>query len=229
MIGFRAQRFAVPLALAALLVGCAPPVTSSASEPVAFPSEPVPSRSGRAAPTVTAVTCPPEGVRFEVGQGDAAMGLRVLGITLVNCGSRIYGLNGYPAVRSLDEDRVALKVRVLHGVKEIIGSAMPWDGLPQPVVLKPGQRAGAAVAWRNTYDDIRKPPVTVRFLDIAPLPGRPSQVVAPDGGLDLGSTGRIGVSAWELLPDTDAPASPAGPPVAGASASEPVETGGPLP
>ncbi|MEV8508240.1 DUF4232 domain-containing protein [Actinoplanes sp. NPDC051475] len=229
MIGFRAHRFAVLLALAALLAGCAPPATSSASEPVAFPSKPVPFRSGRATPSVTAVTCPPEGVRFEVGEGDAAMGLRVLGITLVNCGSRTYPLNGYPAVRSLGEDRVALKVRVLHGVKEIIGSVMPWDGRPQPVVLKPGQRAGAAVAWRNTYDDIRKPPVTVRFLDIAPLAGRPSQVVAPDGGLDLGSTGRIGVSAWELLPDTDAPASPAGPPVPGASASEPVETGGPLP
>jgi hypothetical protein len=135
-------------------------------------------------------------VRFEVGEGDAAMGLRVLAITLVNCGSRTYRLSGYPVVRSLDEDRAVLKVRVRHGVEEIIGSAMPWDGPPKPVVLRPGQRASTAVAWRNTYDDIRQPPVTVRFLDIAPRAGRPSQIVAPDGGLDLGSTGRIGVSAW---------------------------------
>ncbi|GAB1688353.1 DUF4232 domain-containing protein [Krasilnikovia sp. M28-CT-15] len=227
MIGPRAHRVAVPLALAALLAGCARPVTSTGSEPPALVSEPRPSRS--AIPAVTAVPCPPEGVRFEVGQGDAAMGLRVLSIALVNCGSGTYRLNGYPAVRSLDEDRARLKVRVLHGVKEIVGSALPWDGPPKPVVLKPGQRAGTAVAWRNTYDDIRKPPVTVRFLGISPLAGRPSQVVAPDGGLDLGSTGRIGVSAWSLLPDTDAPASPAHPPVPGASASEPVNSTVPLP
>jgi hypothetical protein len=156
------------------------------------------------------------------------MGLRVVGITLVNCGPRTYRLNGYPAVRSLDDDRALLQVRVLHGVAEIIGSAMPWDGPPKPVVLEPGQRAGAAVAWRNTYDDVRKPPVTVRFLDIAPVAGRPSQIIDPDGGLDLGSTGRIGISAWSPLPDSDAPASPPGRPVPGPSAPEPVETGAPL-
>jgi Protein of unknown function (DUF4232) len=156
------------------------------------------------------------------------MGLRVLGITLVNCGPQTYRLNGYPAVRPLDDDRTALKVRVLHGVKDIIGSAMPWDGPPKPVVLKPGQQAGAAVAWRNTYNDIRKPPVTVRFLDIAPLAGRPSQIIEPNGGLDLGSTGRMGVSAWTLLSASDATASPTDRPVPGISASKPVETG-PLP
>lgn len=85
------------------------------------------------------------------------------------------------------------------------------------------------MGWRNTYDDIRQLPVTVRFLDIAPLAGRPSQVVEPTGGLDLGSTGRIGVSAWRLLPDSGAPASPASPPILSTSAAEPVETGRPLP
>jgi hypothetical protein len=175
------------------------------------------------------VTCPPEGVRLETGEGDAAMGLRVLGITLVNCGSRTYRLNGYPVVRPLDEDRKELKVRVLRGVKQIIHSEMPWDGPPKPVVLKPGQRAGTAVAWRNTYDDLREPPVTVKYLKIAPLTGRPSQTVEPTGGLDLGSTGRFGVSAWTLLPDTDTVPSPAAPPAPGASATEPVETTSPLP
>jgi len=228
VIRIRALRFVVPLAFAALLVGCARPATSSTLEPPGFSSGLVPSRPGHATPSATTVTCPPEGVRFEVDQGDAAMGLRVLGITLVNCGPLTYRLNGYPAVRSLDGDRTALKVRVLHGAKEIIGSAMPLDGPPKPVVLQPGQRAGTAVAWRNTYNDIRKPPVTVKFLDIAPLAGRPSQIIDPNGGLDLGSTGRIAVSAWSLLPDSDATASPANPPVPGATASEPVETGGPL-
>ncbi|MEV4640581.1 DUF4232 domain-containing protein [Actinoplanes sp. NPDC049548] len=229
MIGLRARRFAVPLMLAALLGGCAAPGTSPVTQPPVVPSDPVPFPSGRPKPSASAVTCPPEGVRLGVGEGDAAMGLRVLSITLVNCGSRTYRLNGYPAVRCLDELRAALKVRVLHGVKQIVGTDLPWDGPPEPVVLRPGQSAGTGVAWRNTYDDIRKPPVTVRFLDIAPVAGRPSQVVGPEGGLDLGSTGRIAVSAWRLIPDPGATASPPASPVPGASASDPVESPGPLP
>jgi hypothetical protein len=195
------------LACATLLVGCARPESPPLSVPSTFAPDPVRTRAGPAVPSATSVTCPPEGVRLEVGEGEAAMGLRVLGFTLVNCGRRTYRLNGYPAVRSLDDDRTALEVRVVHGVRDLIGSAVPWDGPPKPVVLQPGQQAGTAVVWRNTYDDVRQLPVTVRFLDIAPLAGRPSQIVEPGGGLDLGSTGRISVSAWRLLPDGGAPAS----------------------
>jgi hypothetical protein len=155
------------------------------------------------------------------------MGLRVFDIILVNCGARTYRLNGYPAVRALDEDRAPLDIRILRGVGEIVGSGLPWDGPPKPVVLRPGQRAGAAVAWRNTYDDIRRPPVDARFLRVEPLAGRPAQIIAPRAGLDLGSTGRVGVGPWRILPD--ATATPAAPPVPGSAASEPVETGGPLP
>jgi hypothetical protein len=229
VIRTRAHRFVVPLALVALLVGCARPVSSSGAEPPAFPVDPVPSRFGRAIPSAPTVTCPPDGVRFQVGQGDAAMGIRVLSITLVNCGIRTYRLNGYPAVRSLDDDRKALKVRVLHGVKEIIGTGMPWDDPPRPVVLEPGQQASTGVAWRNTYDDIREPPVTVEFLDIAPLAGRPSQIVDLDGGLDLGSTGRLGVSAWTLIPDSAATVAPDGRAEPDASSPPPPpESAGPL-
>lgn len=56
MIGFRARRFAVPLALATLLVGCGPQVTSPAAESPTIPSEPVPSRSKRPTPSASAVT-----------------------------------------------------------------------------------------------------------------------------------------------------------------------------
>lgn len=221
VIGISARRLAVSLTAVALTAGCARPVSGHGPE-----SAPVPGAA--ASPPATTVTCPPEGVRLEVGEGDAAMGLRVLGITLVNCGPRTYRLNGYPAMRPLGADRAALKVQVLHGVKQILGS-MPWDAAPEPVTLEPGQRAGTAVAWRNTYDDTRQPPVTVTFLDITPQAGRPAQTVAPTGGLDLGSTGRFGVAAWRLLPGSDAAGSPTNPPVPGTSASEPVETGIPLP
>ncbi|MGW4946525.1 DUF4232 domain-containing protein [Actinoplanes sp. NPDC004185] len=227
MIKIRGHRFVVPLACAALLVGCARPAEPSTSEPPAFP-DPMPFPSGLITPSATPGTCPPEGVRFQVGEGDAAMGLRVLSIILVNCGSKTYRLKGYPAVRPLDDDRSELKVRVLHGIKEILGTAIPRDNPPRPVVLKPGQQAGTTVAWRNTYDDIRQPPVTVKLLDIAPLAGRPSRIIAPGDGLDLGSTGRLGISAWSVLPDGAATANPNGRPVPGVSASKPAETDGPL-
>ncbi|GAA4949377.1 DUF4232 domain-containing protein [Actinoplanes utahensis] len=227
MIRNRVSRcFVVPV-LVASLAGCARPVSRPDSS-AGRPSGPAITLPGQVTPSATAVTCPPEGVRFEVGEGDAAMGLRVLGIKLINCGSETYRLNGYPAVRPLDEDLTKLKVRILHGVTEITGT-MPWDGPPKPVTLEPGQQAGTAVAWRNTYDDVRQPPVRVEFLDIAPLAGRPSRIVDPRGGLDLGSTGRFGVSAWRLLPDDETTPSPTDPVSPGATTAEPVETVGPLP
>ncbi|MGA5302824.1 DUF4232 domain-containing protein [Nucisporomicrobium flavum] len=228
MTGSRMRSLAALVALAALLTGCARPATTAGSGLPVSRSEPARSASARPTPSATVVTCPPDGVRLELGTGDAAMGLRVLGITLVNCGTRAYRLDGYPGVRSLVEDRTALRVRVLHGLEEIVGSALPSDGPPEPVLLDPGRRARTAVAWRNTYDDIRQPPVTVASLEIAPRPGGPAQLLRPSGGLDLGSTGRLGVAAWRLLPDTPVPSAPAGRPVPGVSAPEPVESAGPL-
>jgi hypothetical protein len=196
----------VAVALMVLLGGCAQPGSSGTVEAGDGVSDTVPRVSSSPSPVgvvpsaAAAVTCPPEGVRVEPGTGDAASGLRVLGITLTNCGKRTYRIDGYPAVRSLDKDRTALDVQVLKGVAEIAGPIPEWNAPPQPVTLKPGQRATAVVAWRNTYDNLEHPPVDVTFLEVAPLAGRPAQVIAPDNGLDLGSTGRIGVSAWRLDP-----------------------------
>ncbi|WP_275412536.1 DUF4232 domain-containing protein [Actinoplanes palleronii] len=150
-------------------------------------------------PGLLSAACPPEGVRVQPDGGDAAAGLRVLSITLVNCGTKSYRLSGYPAVQVLDDDGAVLDLRVLNGVTEILGS-MPWDGPPKPVTLRPGQRASTAVAWRNTYDDTRKPPANGKYLRIEPLAGRPAQTIEPDAALDFGSTGRLAVSSWQLFP-----------------------------
>jgi Protein of unknown function (DUF4232) len=133
------------------------------------------------------------------------MGLRALGVHLINCGRKPYRMNGYPAVHALDEHRSKLNVRVLNGVTEIAGALPTWSGPPRPVVLKPGQRATAVVVWRNTYDNISRPPVDAPYLDMAPAAGRPAQVLAPEGGIDLGSTGRLGVSPWRLTPAPKTP------------------------
>lgn len=99
---------------------------------------------------------------------------------------------GAPCGHRPGRDRGRLDVRILDGVT---GALPNLDGPPRPVVLRPGERATAVLAWRNTYNDAREPPVQVPFLEIAPA-ARPAQVLEPDGPLDLGSTGRIGVSPW---------------------------------
>ena len=61
------------------------------------------------------------------------MGLRALGLNLINCGRKPYRVNGYPAVHALDERRLRLDVRVLKGVTEIAGPIPDWTGPPRPV------------------------------------------------------------------------------------------------
>ncbi|BCY07132.1 DUF4232 domain-containing protein [Actinoplanes sp. L3-i22] len=213
MIEDRVRAGVAAAALAVLLGGCAQPGTSGTVEagdgvsdtvPVwsAPPSGPAgPAGPASPVPTETAVTCPPDGVRVAAGTGDAASGLRVLGITLTNCGTKVYRVNGYPSLRALDQDHQVLDVTMLNGAKQVLHTDLPWDGPPKPVVLKPGQQAGVGIAWRNTYDDLTDPPVTVTYLEVTPSAGGPAQVIAPPSGLDLGSTGRIAVSAWQLDAD----------------------------
>ena len=54
----------------------------------------------------------------------------------------------------------------------------------------------AVLSWRNTYDDISKPPVSGVYLSVAVTEGGARQIVKPPVPLDLGSTGRLEVSVW---------------------------------
>ncbi|GIM90679.1 DUF4232 domain-containing protein [Paractinoplanes toevensis] len=178
-----------PLILAALLAGCSTP---------ALPAPPP------ASPSVSvsvAPTCPADGVRVELGTGDAAAGLRVLDFFLVNCGTAVVKVKGYPAVRLLDEQRRNVSVNILQGTYVITGSVPDWNKPPREVVLRPGERATAVVAWRNTYDNLADPPVNATHLEITPTAGGTAQVLTPRGDIDLGSTGRIGVSSWQPRSD----------------------------
>lgn len=194
----RTRRLTYPLIAAALLAGCASarPVSTVPDRAAALPAAsgfsptPAPSRP----------PCPATGVLLRPGAVDAAMGLRALGLYLDNCGSTPFRVNGYPQLRVLDEQQAVLPVRVLQGVSDITISIPDGDGPPRPIVLEPGEQARAIVAWRNTYNDGTNPPVNAPYLDVAPAAGQPAQVLAPQGGLDLGSTGRVGVSPWLKSP-----------------------------
>ncbi|MFE5185136.1 DUF4232 domain-containing protein [Streptomyces sp. NPDC056628] len=151
--------------------------------------------------------CPASGVRVYADQGDAAMGLRVVGLHLVNCGTRPYALDGYPELEVQDEDHDPVKdVRILRGTEQI-GSGIGGQGAPRPVTLRPGEAAAATLAWRNTTQ--AGAPVNAPYARVRARPGADPVTVVPE--LDLGTTGRLGVGPWrrdETYRDLDAGARP---------------------
>jgi hypothetical protein len=137
-------------------------------------------------------TCPESGMHLYADEGDAAMGLRVVGLHLVNCGTRPLRLNGYPKLAIQDEDHHAVDgVRILQGTDQI-STGVGGDGSPQPVVLRPGEAAVSQLAWRNTTQ--AGEPVNAPYVRVWAEPAADPVTVVPE--LDLGTTGKLGVGPW---------------------------------
>ncbi len=137
--------------------------------------------------------CPSSGVRLAADAGDAAMGLRVVGLHLTNCGTRVYHLNGFPLLQLLDKDR-----NPVPAIKILKGGGMPgFDAPARPVTLEPGQSATAGLMWRNTTDS-GSTPVNAPYVRVRARTGAPPIMVTPE--LDLGTTGRLAVSPWKKDP-----------------------------
>ncbi|GAA4014151.1 DUF4232 domain-containing protein [Streptomyces marokkonensis] len=137
-------------------------------------------------------SCPRSGLRLTADKGDAAMGLRVVGLHLENCGSRPYSLEGYPVLQLLDEDLEPVDgIDILRGTNEI-PMAGDGDEPPRPVTLRPGESAVSGLAWRNTTQFGEA--VTVPYVRVRAESGSDPVVVTPN--LDLGTTGKLGVRAW---------------------------------
>jgi hypothetical protein len=185
----RVRRFVLAVLASALLAGCT-------VRPAALPAP----AGSSVRPVPPVVTCWPEGVVFSVGGEDAAMGLRVLTVELTNCGSAPYPVNGYPRVRLLDERHRPLEVSVLHGSASI-ATVPGFDTPPSAITLRPGEQARAGLLWRNGVTDTTADPVTAVHLEAAAAPGEPWRPVPSDGPdgvhIDLGTTGRLGVQAWQ--------------------------------
>ncbi|WP_431936377.1 DUF4232 domain-containing protein [Micromonospora sp. RP3T] len=198
------------LAGVALLAGCA--ATPAPVDPLATP----PDRPGAEVAPSPSAACTPEGIRITELGVSAAMGLRAMGLDLVNCGTQPYVLRGYPAVSLRDADGDPIKVAIIPGATGITSG---FDAPPTGLVLRPGERAGAALLWRNTFTDPTVAATEGAQLDVAPVAGRPAYEVAMDGTIDLGNTGRLGVSAWKRrdADPTTEPVTPSAPP-------SPVET-----
>ncbi|MDT0489845.1 DUF4232 domain-containing protein [Streptomyces griseus] len=148
-------------------------------------------------------TCPASGIRVSADQGDAAMGLRVVGLHLENCGTRDYTVQGYPLLRLLDHGMKPVDgIEILDGSGEITTGAGP-DEPPRPVTLGPGETATAGLVWRNTTES--GTPVNVPYVQVRAKAGAEPVTVTP--GLDLGTTGKLGVRPWKK---TDAEAQQGG-------------------
>ncbi|MFH0518740.1 DUF4232 domain-containing protein [Streptomyces sp. M41] len=154
--------------------------------------------------------CPASGVHVFTDRGDAAMGLRVIGLHLVNCGTEPYRINGYPKLELLDESHDSVHgVRMLQGT-ERISTGVGGQGSPRPVVLQPGEAAQAMLAWRNTTG--AGTAVNAPYARVWAKPGARPVTVMPE--FDLGTTGQLGVGAWKKDETyrADAPADDAGRP-----------------
>ncbi|MEU1290505.1 DUF4232 domain-containing protein [Kitasatospora sp. NPDC005856] len=186
-------------------------------EPASFPPRTGPARPGtrpskpeiltvRSVPTAEAPNaggpCPPTGLRLYADEGDAAMGLRVVGLHLRNCGTATVTLDGYPAVQPLDLDHKPLDgLRVLRGGSEI-ATGTGADAPPQKIALRPGEGARSTLVWRNTTD-LAGEPQNAPYVRVRATPDAAPVMVTPE--LDLGTTGRLGAGAWVREDANDKP------------------------
>ncbi|WP_052391091.1 DUF4232 domain-containing protein [Streptomyces sp. NRRL B-24484] len=147
--------------------------------------------------------CPPSGTRVYADEGDAAMGLRAVGLHLENCGAGTVRLNGYPELQVIDEEhRPVGAVQVLHG-GSAISTGTGTDEPPRPITLGPGERAYAGLVWRNTVDNLTVDPVNAPYLRVRATADAAPVTVIPE--LDLGTTGRLAVGAWKKDQTEDRP------------------------
>ncbi|WP_369226203.1 DUF4232 domain-containing protein [Streptomyces sp. R39] len=170
--------------LGVLAPGASPVTRVKVAEVTKVPADEAPAETG---------ACPSSGVRLWADDGDAAMGLRVVGLHLQNCGKRDYALDGYPELSLLDDDREPVEgVRILRG-GAAVASGTGFDDPPGPLVLKPGESALSGLVWRNTTQ--AGTAVNVPYVRVLAKPGAAPVTVTP--GLDLGTTGKLGVGAWK--------------------------------
>ncbi|MEV0991592.1 DUF4232 domain-containing protein [Streptomyces sp. NPDC049949] len=148
-------------------------------------------------PAAGASACPEGGVRLLEGPGDAAMGLRVADVQLVNCGTQPYVLEGYPEIRLLDRKRAPVEVTVVHGADGITSAPSGVEGVPQKVELRPGQAASLGMVWRNLVTDSTVPAAEGWVLDVTPRPGAPRVELELRHSVDLGNTGKLGIGPWK--------------------------------
>ncbi|GAB3662127.1 DUF4232 domain-containing protein [Glycomyces tarimensis] len=155
-------------------------------------TEPVPDDTETPAeePAPDAGACTEEGFQITITEPSAAMGIRAVGIDLVNCGAEAIEVNGYPVVE------------VLHGgatieVEVHEGSGQLTDPGPTAITVEPGGSVSAGMLWRNKVESADPADVVnATALAMTYAEGAPTIVVTPSYPIDLGTTRYLEVTAW---------------------------------
>ncbi|MFG2709160.1 DUF4232 domain-containing protein [Streptomyces goshikiensis] len=184
------------------LAGCeVPPPPEAApgpTAPVRAPSAPRPVRPSQPEPPAQPERqpCPEGGVRLREAGGDAAMGLRLASLALVNCGTEPYVLEGYPELRVLDKQGAPVEVSLGTGTNGVTTQVAGVEAAPRKMTLRPGAEATFSMVWRNTVTDVTVPAVEGWELEVLPRPGAPRLRLRLSQPVDLGNTGRLGYGPW---------------------------------
>ncbi|MFJ9891573.1 DUF4232 domain-containing protein [Streptomyces sp. NPDC091287] len=211
------RRASVVLLAAALtaLTGCSgflvpagegeePDPTPSASAPRSgivraetLPPTPAPAYGGtaRTGPTpAPPEKCPASGAVVTMGEVLTAMMSRAVALTLTNCGSKPYRVDGYPSVQALGEDGERLPVKVNPA-----GSQFGRDRGPEALTLKPGSTARSMLAWVSTKEGGEL--VMADALELAAAPDAGARVY-PLEGHDIRYMDELNITAWRAeLPE----------------------------
>ncbi|MGW0559190.1 DUF4232 domain-containing protein [Streptomyces sp. NPDC003016] len=172
------------------------------------PSSPGPSSHGPAArgpeewpPVASAPPASPAGTppgrcssgRPEVSMGEvqAALGHRAVGLTLTNCGEEPHQVYGYPTVQALGTDGKVLDIWVNRG-----SSYMGQDKGPASVILDPGESVRSLLSWTSNPSAGRLRQAAA--LAIAAAPGEKARKFPLEG--EMRTVDELTLTAWRTGP-----------------------------
>lgn len=136
--------------------------------------------------------CPASGAVVTMGEVLTAMMSRAVALTLTNCGSKPYRVDGYPSVQALGEDGERLPVKVNPA-----GSQFGRDRGPEALTLKPGGTARSMLAWVSTQEGGEL--VMADALELAAAPDAGARVY-PLEGHDIRYMDELNITAWRAEP-----------------------------
>ncbi|WP_103530803.1 DUF4232 domain-containing protein [Streptomyces sp. SM11] len=162
-----------------------------------LPATPAPGADAPAQPGPTSAPpgkCPASGAVVTMGEVLAVMMSRAVVLTLTNCGSKPYRVDGYPSVQALGEDGERLPVKVNPA-----GSQFGRDQGPEAIALKPGATVRSMLAWVSTQEGGEL--VMADALELAAAPDAGARVY-PLEGHDLRYMDELNITAWRAeLPE----------------------------
>lgn len=168
----------------------------AAPSTTAPPLDPHPSGSPSPTEGTKAPGCPPSGLDVVVGGEDAAMGHRVITLTLWNCGDKPHRVKGHPGVELLDAGREPIDVKISHRSDHTYTGRR--DDRARQLTLAPNDTANAVLHWNNRVTSLDGAPAPGAHILVTPAPGE--EPISLPLGVDIGSDGTLEVTSWAVDP-----------------------------